>query len=329
MPFVGELVQDERDAYESFERDAPELAAYVVATGREPVLKMRASVQDFVEVMTDRTVASVILRGFGNFSAVSTPLRCGEDLPYGMLDWRILAGMADHLKLGRFVMRTCAGLGREFNPPLAFGVVSSHRNIHAAVGRVIRVVGLDDEENELIRPITHREALSRHDIMEEFPLQRQRHVPGILPDRAYVAARALQFCLHDPWENLPGPVPIDTSIIPTSRWRARSRALSGSASCRLSGPGRAVRLGVCASGAGGDAGGVGGIRCGYWPSRGVRGRGQGQRPSKVGFCFARNAATAAWWSAVAPVNAMSRPSCASDSSSGCAREYATARRTAP
>ncbi|HVN10916.1 MAG TPA: hypothetical protein VMT69_02400, partial [Kineosporiaceae bacterium] len=140
MLFIPGLAHNGRDGYESFEQDACELVAQATATGREPVLRMRASVADFAEVMTDPTVASVVVRGFGSFSAVSTPLWQGRDVPYGMLDWRILAGMADHLKLGSFVMRTCASLSREFNPPLPFGVVSSHRNIHAAVGRIVNVV---------------------------------------------------------------------------------------------------------------------------------------------------------------------------------------------
>ncbi len=46
----------------------------------------------------------------------------------------------------------------------------------------------------------------------------------------------------------------------------------------------------------------------------------GQRPSKSGFRLARNASTAAVWSAVAPVSAISSASCARDSSSGCVAE---------
>ena len=174
---------------------------------------MRAALEDFAEVMADPTVSSVIVRGFGNFSAMATPFHRGQDVPYGMLDWRILAGMADHLKLGPFVMRTCAGLTREFNPPLGFGVVNSHRNIRAAVGRVLSVVGLEDEQNDLIRPVTDKDVLTYDDIKEQFPLQRQRNVPAIVPDRAYVAARALYAHGSDPWDGMPRPTPIDTSTI--------------------------------------------------------------------------------------------------------------------
>ncbi len=112
MPFVKELVQDPRDDYDSFENDADALVRHIEASDREPVVKMRATMEDFATVMADRSVPTVILRGFGNLSAVSASLQKGDNGPHRLIDWILLARMADHLKLGRFVMRTCAGLTR-------------------------------------------------------------------------------------------------------------------------------------------------------------------------------------------------------------------------
>jgi hypothetical protein len=108
--------------------------------------------------------------------------------------------MADHLKLGRFVMRSCGGTTRVFNPPLGYGVVSSHANILAPVGYVISLVGLEDPVNELIRPVTQLDELSREDVLHHFPLQRLRDVPDFVPDTAYVLARSVRFHFSDPFD---------------------------------------------------------------------------------------------------------------------------------
>ncbi|WP_270889818.1 hypothetical protein [Pedococcus sp. 5OH_020] len=205
MPFVAGLVQDQRDDYASFESDAQALVAHIEANDREPVLHMRATVADFESAMTDPTIPTVILRGFGNLSAISTPREAGPDAPYTVLEWSHLAAMADHLKLGKFVMRSCGGMTRIFNPPLGYGVVASHRDILAPVGLAISVVGLDDPVNDFIRPVTETEQLTREDILSQFPLQRLRDVPEFIPDSVYVGARALHFLFSDPYAGRPRP----------------------------------------------------------------------------------------------------------------------------
>jgi hypothetical protein len=166
---------------------------------------MRATVADFEDVVNDATVATVIVRGFGNLSAISTPLAPGDDAPYISLEWLHLSRMASHLKLGRFVVRSCGGMTRIFNPPLGYGVVTSHRNIWAPVGFVISVEGLDDPVNELIRPITDTDELTREDILSQFPLQRLRDVPEYIPDAVYVGARAVHSFFNDPYGDRPRP----------------------------------------------------------------------------------------------------------------------------
>jgi hypothetical protein len=198
MPFVKQLVQDPRDDYHSFEKDADALVKRIEASDREPVVKMRATPADFATVMADRTVPTVVVRGFGNLSHVATASDRGENGPYELIDWLRLAGMAEHLKLGRFVMRMCAGATRIFNPPLPCGVVSSYTNIWAPVGHIIHVAGLEDCANELIRPITDKDELTYQQIHEEFPLRRNRDVPNFIPDAVYSGVRALHNHLLTP-----------------------------------------------------------------------------------------------------------------------------------
>jgi hypothetical protein len=106
--------------------------------------------------------------------------------------------MADHLKLGRFVMRMCAGPTRIFNPPLPCGVVSSYKNILAPVGHVIHITGLDDEVNTLIRSVTDKDELTYQQVHEAFPLQRHRDVPRSIPDPVYYGIRELHNHLFQP-----------------------------------------------------------------------------------------------------------------------------------
>lgn len=208
MPFVEGLVQDPRDDYDSFERDADALVDHIEAQGRHAEVRMRATVADFADVMADPTVPTVILRGFGNLSAISTPMVSDDCGSYTHLEWHHLSQMADHLKLGQFVMRCCGGMTRIFNPPLGYGVVSSHRNVLAPLGLAISVVGLEDPVNDLIRPITTTDELSRDDILEQFPLQRLRQVPEFVPDAVYVGARAIHNRFSYPFDGLPKPQPL-------------------------------------------------------------------------------------------------------------------------
>jgi hypothetical protein len=207
MPFVQGVVQDPRDDFDSFEADADALVADIESHGREPVVRMRATVDDFEAVMNDPAIATVVVRGFGNLSSISTPLGPGDDAAYTNLEWLHLSRMASHLKLGRFVVRSCGGMTRIFNPPLGYGVVSSHQNIWAPVGFVISVKGLDDPVNQLIRPITRTDELTREDILSQFPLQRLRDVPEFIPDALYVGARAVHWFFNDQFGDRPRPQP--------------------------------------------------------------------------------------------------------------------------
>jgi hypothetical protein len=198
MPFVRQLVRQERDDFSTFEQDADALLAYLSAHDREPVLTLPATVADFEVVLADPTIPSVILRGFGSLSAVAVPMSADDDSPAVLLDWLHLSKMSQHLKRGTFVMRTCGGTPRLFNAPLPYGVMASHRSISAPVGNVISIVGLDDPANELIRPVTDSDELSYDDIKRQFPLQRLRPVPGYVPDVVYCGSRALHnFVSHD------------------------------------------------------------------------------------------------------------------------------------
>jgi hypothetical protein len=69
MPFVQGLVQDPRDGFDSFERDAEALVKEIESNDREAVVRMRATVADFEDVVNDATVATVIVRGWPAISS--------------------------------------------------------------------------------------------------------------------------------------------------------------------------------------------------------------------------------------------------------------------
>jgi len=191
MPFVPGLVQDERDGWDSFLRDAELLEEKIVRTRRIPDIRLGATVDDFRDVMGEegKYIPTVVVRGFGALSYMSVPTGDGDD--YALLSWLGLSKMASHLKQGKFIMRTCGLRNRRFNAPLAVGVVNSHRDIWAAVDHIISVVGLEDEANALIRPVTDVPELSYEDVLRQFPLQRNRSVPAAVPDSVYALAKGI------------------------------------------------------------------------------------------------------------------------------------------
>jgi hypothetical protein len=192
VPFIQELVYEEEDSQANFEKQTDELMTHYAQHERDPYYVMGATPADFEDTLTDRSVPTVVVSGFGNFSATAVPFSKDrrQDARFGYLDWQHLAGMSTHLKLGKFVMYTCGGFYREFNPPLASGVVSSYRNILAPIGLGIKAVGMQVNE-PLIQPVTTKDELDYEEIKRLYPLQRERVVPPVVPDPAYVAVRGL------------------------------------------------------------------------------------------------------------------------------------------
>lgn len=192
VPFIGELVSDPRDSRANFEKQNAELFDHYADQRRDPYVIMGATVADFEETLADQSVPTVVVAGFGGLPAVAVPFSKdrAQDARFGYLDWLHLAGMATHLKLGKFMMYTCCECTRDFNPPLPSGVVSSHRNIYAPLGRGIYATGVQDNE-PLMQCVTEADELTYSQIKEEFPLQRHRDVLPQMPDAAYLAARGV------------------------------------------------------------------------------------------------------------------------------------------
>jgi len=191
LPFVAGLVQDERDNWDSFARDAELLEQKIVRTRRIPDIRLGATTNDFRDVMGEngRHIPTVVVRAFGSLASINVPTGQGDN--FARLSWLGLSRMASHLKKGKFFMRTCAVRNRRFNAPLAAGVVNSHCDIWAAVDHIIRIVGLDDEANALIRPITDMPELSYEDVLQQFPIGRNWRVPTAIPDEVYALAKGI------------------------------------------------------------------------------------------------------------------------------------------
>ncbi|HET6924577.1 MAG TPA: hypothetical protein VFH39_01990 [Candidatus Saccharimonadales bacterium] len=210
VPFLDEFVQDERDSRANFERQTAVLMDRYTSQGRDPYHVMGATPEDFEQTLADRSVPTVLVAAFGNFSAVVVPLSKdrGKDARYGYLDWLHLAGMATHLKLGKFVMLQCGSFDRQFNPPLGSGVVSSYANIWGAAGR-LRYTTDAEGIDAPIEPVTTEDELSYDEVKRAFPLQRNREVSGSVPDPAYVAVRGVyNRFLNRNMPDIPRPEPI-------------------------------------------------------------------------------------------------------------------------
>lgn len=210
VPFLEELVYDEADSQDNFEKQTGELMEHYAQRQRNPYYVMGATPADFEDALTETSVATIVVEGFGNFSATAVPFskNRARDARYGYLDWQHLAAMTTHLKLGRFIMYTCGGFYREFNPPLASGVVSTYRNIVAPTGLGITASGMRVNE-PLMQPITTEDELDYDEVKRLFPLQRERLVPPVVPDPAYVAVRGVyNRYLNRELQQVPRPEPI-------------------------------------------------------------------------------------------------------------------------
>ena len=195
VPFMEELVTEPQwDSRESFEGQTERLIEYYTAHDRiaEPI--MDAKKEDFARILADTAVPTVVVAGFGNFSAVAVPLSHEQDqtFHYGYLDWLHLAGMATHLKLGRFVALQCGGYYRQFNPPLGAGVQISYQNIFSTPDGKGRFADGDWEAE--VAPITTAQELSYEEIRERYPQQGDRGLPNFI----HIAVRGVRSQLKNP-----------------------------------------------------------------------------------------------------------------------------------
>ncbi len=162
--FMPELVQDKRDSWRQFLGQIERVEALLQSSGQVPTIFMRATVEDYREVLRDRKFGSIVLAGFGNISAIAVPLERDEGSShYTYLDWLHASALADHVKLGKLVMLQCSGLLRTFNAPWGVGIMSSHTDIIGAVGQQ-RYAASDLPSS----PVTDVDVLSYGQIFTQF-----------------------------------------------------------------------------------------------------------------------------------------------------------------
>jgi hypothetical protein len=206
VPFMEELITEhDLDSRENFEKQTDRLIDYYTARGQDPYPIMDAKREDFERVLADKSISTVVTAGFGNFSAIAVALPREESQPfrYGYLDWLHLAGMATHLKLGKFVALHCGGYYRQFNPPLAAGVQSSYRDIIASLGRGRYATGDWEEETE---PATTKDELTYEEVRELYPMRKRQGIPDAA-DAAYVALRGIREQMRNPDFPRPEKIP--------------------------------------------------------------------------------------------------------------------------
>ncbi|HKR81934.1 MAG TPA: hypothetical protein VJR27_02950 [Candidatus Saccharimonadales bacterium] len=227
VPFLPELIQDPRDNYEQFEAQVAAYEAHYKQKGREPFSVMGATIDDFRGVLSDETIPSVVVTGWGSMSSIAAPFSSdrSKDARYGYLDWLHFSDMATHVKLGDFVMLQCGGFKKEFNPPLPLGMVSSHTNILGTPG-LAHYAAQSLEAPLPPDPITTAEELSYAAIKELFPLRRDRRVPlvpeAMIPAGVYTTARDwYNQHLNTGMPDIPPPEPLSQPNLGKYRQYAR------------------------------------------------------------------------------------------------------------
>jgi len=213
-PFISELIQNPGDTFDQFENQVAAYEAYYQGIGREPVTLLGATLQDVKDVITDPSIPSMVVTGWGNMSSVAAPFAKdrGLDARYGYLDWLHFSDVATHVKQGHYVMLHCGGLRNEFNPPVALGIMQSHANILGLPG--LPHYASQSLEGELFPPaITSDKELTYSAIKELFPLKRDRNIPVIpdsmVPDGLYKVARNLyNNHLNTGMPDIPPPEPL-------------------------------------------------------------------------------------------------------------------------
>lgn len=171
----------------TFRAEALALADGFQGEGRAVEVILEAEATDIRMVLQEPSFSDVVVIGHGNLSSVMVDNIEDPDRLFHY-DWASVAKDADHLKLGKFVQRTCAKPKRRLSVPLGLFAVSEHRNVLAPVGHYFAPTDLNHPDNDLIRPVTTKRRLSYDDIKSQFVIDTADAVAvGILVNQLFPA----------------------------------------------------------------------------------------------------------------------------------------------
>lgn len=159
---------DKKSDVDEFEAEAYEISDVIVrAAGRAAVTAVRDS-SAFDDAIADPTVASIVTIGHGALPYLYINNDAHGRDGNNRYDWLDASRVTTHLKTGSFVQRQCGNETRVLSVPLGTFVMASHASVSAPVGSNFSPAGLDDIENDLVRPVCSDNRLSYARVKEYF-----------------------------------------------------------------------------------------------------------------------------------------------------------------
>lgn len=152
--------REEIEAYEAeayridYELRKRRVAAFVIP---------RIELDDFYDVLRDKTVSDIIMIGNGAIDAFM--IKEGY-----WLSWQDVSAQSTHLKQGKFVQRFCGNLYDNLNVPFGTFAMHEHRNVQAAVGFSLPT-HMTAANEALIKHVHDEVQLNYHRTKELFPSQ--------------------------------------------------------------------------------------------------------------------------------------------------------------
>lgn len=140
-------IDDYEEELEAFQDEAYHLADQVEAENKEALIVHDFTNDDMCDIAQDESVSDVIIIGNGTLSSVET-----SD---GMLGWKNIAKMSQHLKTGSFIQRQCGNTQYNFSPPLGTFLMSRHDRIYAAFGHILPVTLASEHEASIKKIHNH------------------------------------------------------------------------------------------------------------------------------------------------------------------------------
>lgn len=148
----------------NFYKEGVRIAERTAAEGRKAIVIPGAKEPDFIEVLKDPSISSIVTIGHGTLSIFF--LSGSDGVEY--VDWRDISTHADHLKTGQFIQRHCGGIDRRLSVPLGTFCMTDHSSVVAPVGMGFEPRGLDHPYNDMLTQVTDSSRMNYDEVLSTF-----------------------------------------------------------------------------------------------------------------------------------------------------------------
>lgn len=149
----------------AFYKEGVRLAERFEAAQRKTVVVANAQESDFVDILRDPHISSIVTIGHGALHLLFLNDATGA---ISYVDWRDISNYADHLKTGQFVQRHCGGIDRRLSVPLGTFCMTDHSSVVAPVGMGFEPRGLDHPYNDMLAQVTDSSRMSYEEVLSTF-----------------------------------------------------------------------------------------------------------------------------------------------------------------